>query len=338
MGGESMKCPNCGAEIGVNKKFCEACGSQISYDMRREQEQVNKQGCPQCGSSNIQFRRENQGEIRGKKSKQVVHRTVGFCKDCGYTWYPSGANSVPQKNNLVWWILGWIFFFPAPVMVLIWRKKNTWDIKIKIAVTVVFWLFILIIGSTGNKDKTTDSSSTDSSIAVESSIDTESDKTSDNLTQNELVEDEGNKYADDDIVNQFITDYNAISQYEMTDIEKGNIRTKYFGHTNNCYVEMINATDATAEAFCVTVNGGNNEEITESMFAVFPEVVHTLDSTITDEQIQQAIADFKDGNVMNEGYKLGDSLTITYIPLVFKDDGSYLASSRLDISSSTYGK
>ncbi len=65
-----MKCPNCGAIIPANKKICEACGSQISYVMRREQEQINKQGCPQCGSSNIQFKRENQGEVRGKKQSE----------------------------------------------------------------------------------------------------------------------------------------------------------------------------------------------------------------------------------------------------------------------------
>ncbi len=151
-----MRCSNCGAEIG-NSKVCEFCGATISYGMRREQEQINKQGCPQCGSSNIQFRRENQGEIRGKKSKQVVHRTVGFCKDCGYTWYPSGANNAPQKNNLVWWILGWIFFFPAPVMVLIWRKKNTWDIKIKIAMTVIFWVVFFCLGSCSNSSDTSSS-------------------------------------------------------------------------------------------------------------------------------------------------------------------------------------
>lgn len=155
-----MKCPNCGAEIGANSKFCESCGSQISYDMRREQEQLNKQGCPQCGSSNIQFKRENQGEIRGKNAKRVIHRTVGFCKDCGYTWYPSGANSAPQKNNTVWWVLGWIFFFPAPVMVLIWRKKNTWDIKIKIGVTVAFWVLIFALGSCSNNSDTSTAETT----------------------------------------------------------------------------------------------------------------------------------------------------------------------------------
>lgn len=202
-----MKCNNCGAEIG-NSKVCEFCGSQISYDMRKEQEQVNKQGCPQCGSSNIQFRRENQGEIRGKKSKQVVHRTVGFCKDCGYTWYPSGANSAPQKNNLIWWILGWLFFFPAPVMVLIWRKKNTWDIKIKIAVTVAFWVLIFALGSSGNSS---DSSSKDTSTTkVEETTNNENseqtgtdDKSAEDTSENlEII------YELNDDINRYINYFN----------------------------------------------------------------------------------------------------------------------------------
>lgn len=144
-----MKCPNCGAEIGTSK-FCQFCGSQITYGMKREQEKLNRQACFRCGSSNVQFKREKQGEIREKNTKHIINRTVGFCKDCGYTWYPEGANEASKKNNMVWWILGWIFFFPAPVMVLIWRKKNMWGIGLKIAVTVTFWLFMFIIGSNGN--------------------------------------------------------------------------------------------------------------------------------------------------------------------------------------------
>ena len=151
-----MKCPNCGAEISVNNKFCDSCGSQISYEMRREQEQLNKQGCPKCGSTNIQFRRENQGEVRGKNAKRIVHRTVGFCKDCGFTWYPNAEFQAPAKNNMIWWVLGWIFFFPAPVMVLIWRKKNKWNTKTRIIVTLIFWvlfiLFYVVAGAGGNNE------------------------------------------------------------------------------------------------------------------------------------------------------------------------------------------
>ena len=180
-----MKCPSCGAEVG-NSSVCEFCGTQISLDMKKEQEQLNKQGCPKCGSSNIKFNRENQGELRGKNAKQIIHRTVGFCQDCGHTWYPdSSANEAPKKNNMIWWVLGWIFFFPAPVMVLIWRKKNTWDIKVKIAVTAVFWILIFVLGSTNksSEDTTktttieqTEAKSDAKSVETESKTDTSSTK------------------------------------------------------------------------------------------------------------------------------------------------------------------
>jgi hypothetical protein len=72
--------------------------------MLRAQEQLKMAGCPVCHSTNIQFKRENSGEIFGQSSKRVVHTTVGFCKDCGYTWYPrqetqdqQGQPSAPQQ-------------------------------------------------------------------------------------------------------------------------------------------------------------------------------------------------------------------------------------------------
>lgn len=172
-----MKCPHCGADIEATSKTCEFCGSQITYEMRREHEQVTKQGCPKCASSNVEFKRENQGEIRGKNAKQIIHRTVGVCKDCGYTWYTSGVeNDSVKKNTKLWWILGWIFFFPAPVMVLIWRKKNTWDIRVKIGVTVAFWIVFFIIGLSGGGS---DSSTKESTApAVEVTINEESTEVS----------------------------------------------------------------------------------------------------------------------------------------------------------------
>lgn len=153
-----MKCPSCGADIKEGVKICEFCNSVISAEMKREQEYVNKAGCPKCGSSNISFNREKQGEIRGKKGTAVVRSTVGFCKDCGYTWHTAGSSNTPQKNNTIWWVLGWIFFFPAPVMVLIWRKKCKWDVKVKIGVTVAFWILILLLGGSGNSESSSSSS------------------------------------------------------------------------------------------------------------------------------------------------------------------------------------
>lgn len=142
-----MKCPHCGAEINPQSRYCESCGSQISYQMQREQEYLNKIGCPRCHSSNIQFKRENQGETltmyKGFHNKRVIHRTVGFCRDCGYTWFADDTEK-PVNNNSYLWIISLILCPPAVIMVLIWRKKNTWNTPIKIAATVAFWLLAFI--------------------------------------------------------------------------------------------------------------------------------------------------------------------------------------------------
>ena len=201
-----MKCSGCGAEIPESAKFCEYCGSQISYEMRREQEQINMAGCPKCHSSNIQFRRENQGEVRGKQSKRVIHRTVGFCKDCGYTWYPDTAagvaNDTNQKSNMKWWVLGWIFFFPAPAMVLIWRKKNTWNAKVKIGVTIAFWIvfFLLYLYGKNNPDSYQNRQAT--TIQSTSQYDTLAEE------EEESAEDLKTYYEDDEGINRYINYFN----------------------------------------------------------------------------------------------------------------------------------
>ena len=144
-----MKCPSCNAEIG-SSKFCEYCGSQITVEMQKEQEQLNKEGCPKCGSTNIEIKRENQGEVRGKNSKKVLHQTVGFCKDCGYTWYPNGK----EKPRKTWaWVLGWIFIFPLPLTLILMKKK---DMKpaLKYGIIAAAWILYFIIAIASKSSKT----------------------------------------------------------------------------------------------------------------------------------------------------------------------------------------
>ena len=163
-----MKCPSCGAEVGTSK-YCEFCGSQMSYTMQREQEQLNKKGCPECGSSNIRFNRENQGELRGKNTKRVIHRTVGFCADCGATWYPnSAANEAPKKRRTWLWILGWVFIFPVPLTILIYRNErlNKW---LKVGIIAAGWIFYLLI-VLGNQSKNQQEADPSRSLVFEGTV------------------------------------------------------------------------------------------------------------------------------------------------------------------------
>ena len=283
-----MKCPNCGAETQGN--VCEYCGSEL----RRQK----KTGacCSKCGSTNIAFKRENQGEIRGKNSKQIVHRTVGYCKDCGNTWFTS--EDIPKKRKTWLWVLGWICVFPLPLTILLLRKKDMKPV-IKFGLIAIAWIVYFLIVASGNSIK--------------------------------------DRNAEDAKVNQFITEYNEVTRYEMSDFSKGNIKSKMFGHSNDCYVEMLNPASTSGYSFIVIINGGNNEEITGKMIEVFPDFIHTFDSSISDEQIEQAISDFENEPSLRRDYKLGDDLTINYYPLVFRDDGTWLSSSRIEISSLTYG-
>lgn len=136
-----MKCPNCGAEVAGN--FCEYCGSQL---------QGQRPKCSKCGSTNITFKRENQGEIRGKSSKQVIHRTVGLCKDCGNTWYVSetAPSITPHKRKTWLWVLGWLFIFPLPLTVLIMRKRDM-NAILKIFAIAASWIIYFSIGMAREK-------------------------------------------------------------------------------------------------------------------------------------------------------------------------------------------
>lgn len=208
-----MKCPNCSAE--ANGKYCEYCGCEMpkpsqtvnitnnyyrdrdydDFDYEFNEDGDDKLGrCPKCNSSRICFKREqvstySQTQVRkqrgGSSTSRTSYRTVGLCQKCGYTWDPnSPTKSIPMRtnynskqNNYIWlWVLGWLFFFPAPVMVLIWRKKCTWDIKIKIGVTVAFWIMVLVLGSTSNSSKSTTTQSTvDNGVAENNDLNSKSD-------------------------------------------------------------------------------------------------------------------------------------------------------------------
>lgn len=164
-----MKCKNCGAEIG-KANFCEFCGSQILADMKKEQEYLNKKGCPNCNSNNINYHRENQGEVKGKNSKHIIHRTVGVCKDCGFTWYADyHGNKSNNSDKKIWlWVLGWIFIFPVPLTIILLSKKDMNKV-LKYSIIAVAWIFFLIFYISG-MNSGDDATTTTTGIAQSNSI------------------------------------------------------------------------------------------------------------------------------------------------------------------------
>ena len=141
-------------------------------------------------------------------------------------------------------------------------------------------------------------------------------------------------YAKDSVVNRFITEFNDIPGFDLTDIRQGNIKTKYFAYANECYVEIINANDAYAEVFSVTINGGKEISDRDRMFAVFKQVVKTLDKSVTDAQISSAIEYLESQQYMISNYKISESVIVeTYVPIL---EVSYNKACRIDIISNNY--
>lgn len=167
-----MKCPYCGAETkGPN---CEYCGSEIpeitnvvtSVGVSRD---GKKTPCQKCGSTNISFKREKQGEVREKNTNRVYYRTVGYCKDCGFTWFADPNDAVPRKRKTWLWVLGWIFIFPVPVTILVLRKKNM-NMFLKVILIAVAWMIYLAIGYANDTSESTANSVPVSSPASSSSV------------------------------------------------------------------------------------------------------------------------------------------------------------------------
>lgn len=351
-----MKCPSCGGE--THGRFCEYCGSEMPQENPSvtitnnyfnsatpdESREVGNScgGCPRCGNSKITFKRERAGTAtqsrysgkKGQSVSQAVYRTVGICQNCGYTWDPNATSSNngvrTSSGNKTWlWVLGWICIFPLPLTILLFRKK---EIKpaVKYSVIAVAWIIFFAIGMSGNND--TDTTTPDDSAHTES---THIDQPTSNPTiDDNQTEDSGIIYADDIVVNRFITEFNENSSLEITDISKGNIQTKYFGYSNGRYLEMINATGATAKAFCLKINGGQEDTDKQSMYEVCREAVKILDAEITDEMIDAMFAEFDTRDILIEGYVIGNSITVTYVPTKELSYGKN--SCRIDIYASSY--
>lgn len=223
-----------------------------------------------------------------------LRKGLSFCPKCGnlvssnnHDGAPTQSNqSVQSKNKIsVWKIILGILFFPIALTIIIAKNKKM-NLITKIALIVILWAFVLVVGVSDNSendmshDNPSYNGNMEDNFNKEDSMDSSTDKQPSH---------ESTVYAADDVVNRFISEFNTNSIYEITDISKGNIRTKYFGYANGRYLEMINANGAAAKAFCLKINGGQEDADKQSMYEVFKEAVKILDPSITEEMINAGI-------------------------------------------------
>lgn len=208
-----------------------------------------------------------------------------------------------------------------------------------------FWviiavLIIVTIWGLGDSKEAPDNNDTDSLI-TQSSEDTNSNSTENKDINSSAKPSNDNSgvvetaYASDDTVNRFISEFNKYSDFDMSDISKGNIRTKFFAHANGCYIEMINANDATANYFLIKINGGKETADRAKMLDVAADVIKVLDPSITDDKVAQTITHLESQTHMLSDYKVTEDVLVeTYVPIVELSYGK--SDCRVDIISYNY--
>lgn len=141
-----------------------------------------------------------------------------------------------------------------------------------------------------------------------------------------------NKYVEDDLVNKFIEDFKSTSNYELTDIKNGNIRTKYYAYIDGQYCEFLNATENLANYFKITIYGGNQKEDINKIINVYKEVIKTLDPTIPETSINDTVME----HIQNQSssYNLSDSIYVTVYPIIELSYGK--SNCRIEISTTLY--
>lgn len=115
---EGNFCPHCGVRAGMLPRRCPNCGTEYF-----------SAACPTCG-----FIPNNQNRYSNPPTNNVV-----------YVREPA-----KNKSKMWLWVLGWLFMFPIPLSILIYRSKNL-SKNIRIAIIVVVWALFLLICIFGNK-------------------------------------------------------------------------------------------------------------------------------------------------------------------------------------------
>ena len=143
-----------------------------------------------------------------------------------------------------------------------------------------------------------------------------------------------NEYVDDTVVNNFIKNFKAISNYELTDIRKGNIRTKYFVNINGQYCQLLNAINEEANCFEIIIDGGNQENDVDKIVNVYKEVIKSLDSTITETQINDTIYKYITAKTTSTTFNINDKITVLFYPSVSLSYGN--TDCRIEIITTIY--
>ena len=300
--GFQNKCVNCGT-IFEEGNYCPRCGVKVGAKIKT---------CPNCGAEYYSAACPSCGYIKKYSSSESTYASAT------QTAKAQAARPQPvKKRRTGLWILGWLFIFPLPLTILVVRNKKMNSGAKAILITVA-WILYVMIGKyydSNGSSKNATNSGRNTTQATATVAPVHSNTPAPVISPEPSSIADAPLYAGDSVINRFITEFNSNSPYEITDITGSNLRTEYYGYANGRHLEMLNANDAAAKAFCLTINGGQDDKAKQSMLDVFREVIKILDSSISTADIDSAITEFEGSAATIEGYKLGKTVSVNYVPI-----------------------
>lgn len=303
----SMSCPNCGASLQVNadkkKLTCNYCGNYFFLD--DEVQHIQYDNAEEAGYQFERGRQRAQAEARNVNNRQQI--TI----------------SRPQKKNTWLWVLGWIFIFPVPLMILILRNKNLKTI-FKFGIIAFVWIIyfvVVFVGTESNNNNTNSGKrNNDTSVVEETSvessyIDIQETKKDDNKTQ------KTDSSTKEDAINSIVEKYNDSAKNKLvykedfivSSRDSGHYRTEFrlgaytdaIGKSYNFYDKKVDIVARQNYSSNIIIrlysDGITLEQCIELIRYVSPLLAHN----ISDETVNEAIDYVKENKEAN-GYYYGE--------------------------------
>ncbi|MCI7093902.1 MAG: hypothetical protein MR940_08975 [Lachnospiraceae bacterium] len=189
-----------------------------------------------------------------------------------------------------------------------------------IFIVVVALLLIGLIGRNSGGENNSGSDNSDSQASQTQPVVSDDSSSEDEVTQ--TAEEATEALADDSVVNDFIVSYNAISGSPFTDIEKGNIRTKYIAYSYTYYFELLHTDDTDKIDVTITETNDNADEGVKGMKSAFHDVALTINPSLSGEEVDAYFDNMVSGNLSYDDTTHGnlsvnqqlDGIAVSYSP------------------------
>lgn len=153
----------------------------------------------------------------------------------------------------------------------------------------------------------------DLSASLEATTDEASGTAQESTHDGSEENDETPMFSEDPVVNAFVEAYNRLSSSPFSELEKGNIRTKYHGTSHGYYFELLHA--ANTDMIHISISQ-TNETVNAGMTGmrdVFIDVTRAIDQSIDSESAGAFFDSLLAGDDIVEDTSLGNTV-VTFVP------------------------